>query len=125
MNILEAVKGINGGYEINRLVGFFGGLVFIVSTVTFVGYEVIWLNKDFDITAFCLTFPAGIAGIVGGTAGAVALKDRAVASAKVTEKTGAIPAEPPKGPQVPAGTDVSHPSATGGGHAGSSGGEGS
>jgi hypothetical protein len=102
MSILNALKSsVTGNFEINRLIGGIGGLVFIVSTTFFVWYEVVWKGGSFDITAYCLAFPGGIAGIVGGTAGAVALKDRNVASATITAQTGAIPAKPPEGPQVP------------------------
>lgn len=105
--LTEAIRGINGNIELNRLVGFFGGFVYVICANVFVGYEVFWLGKNFDITAYCLAFPGGLAVIAGGTAGAVAWKDKAVASAKITEATGAVPAEPPKGPKVPVGTDVS------------------
>ncbi len=97
----QALKGINGAFELNRLVGFFGGLVYVICANIFVGYEVFWLGKSFDITAYCLAFPGGLAMIAGGTAGAIAWKDKAVASARVTEATGSKPAEPPEpAPQV-------------------------
>lgn len=111
----HALKGVNGSFEINRLIGGIGGLVYIIMANVFVGYQVFWLGREFDITAYCLAFPGGIAAIVGGTAGAVAWKDKGVASAKITEATGAVPAKPPEGPRVPVGTDVSndHPQASG------------
>ena len=97
----HALKGVNGNFEINRLVGGVGGLVYIIMAQVFVGYEVMWLKHSFDLTAYCLAFPGGVAAIVTGTAGAVAIKDRNVASAAITAATGAIPAKPPEGPQVP------------------------
>jgi hypothetical protein len=99
--LTHALKGINGTFEVNRLIGGIGGLVYVICANAFVAYEVIWLGKPFDITAYCLAFPGGVAMIAGGTAGAVALKDRNVASAVITQQTGAIPAKPPEGPQVP------------------------
>jgi len=92
----DALRGIGGQFELNRLVGFFGGLAYVVCANLFVGYEVFYLSKNFDITAYCLAFPGGLAVIAGGTAGAIAWKDKAVASAKVTEATGSKPAEPPE-----------------------------
>jgi len=94
-SILNALKGIGGEYELNRIVGFFGGVVYVICGNFFVWYETVWQGKGFDITAYCLAFPGGLAVIAGGTAGAVAWKDKAVASAKVTEATGSKPAEPP------------------------------
>lgn len=96
----SALKGVNGGYELNRVVGAFGGFVFIISVVIFVGHDVIIKGKEFDVVAYCLSFPGGIAGIVTSIAGAVAWKDNAVAKAKITEKTGAIPVAAPAGPEV-------------------------
>jgi hypothetical protein len=97
----DALKGINGGYEINRLIGAIGGFIYVLGAHVFVGYEVFWRGVGFDITAYCLAFPGGLAVIVGGTAGAVALKDRNVATARVVEKTGSQPADPPApAPQV-------------------------
>lgn len=100
-SITNALKGINGTFEVSRLIGGIGGLVYVIGTHVFVGYEVMWRGEDFDIINYCLAFPTGLAAIGGGTAASVALKDRNVASAKVINETGAIPAKPPAGPKVP------------------------
>lgn len=84
MTILDALKGINGQYEIQRIIGSFGSVVFIVSAPALV-----WAGKitaSFD--SFCLAYPLGIASCIGATAGAIALKDRQIARAKVIERTG-------------------------------------
>lgn len=91
----EILRGINGSVELNRVVGAFGGLIYVIAVQTFVAYEVIWLGKDFDITAYCLAFAGGLATITTGTAVAVAVKDRNVASSRVIEATGSKPATPP------------------------------
>lgn len=98
----EILRGINGGYELNRVVGAIGGVVYIIAAQAFVAWNM-WKGNPFDVTAYCLAFPAGLATIAGGTAAAVSLKDRNVASAKVVEQTGAVPAKPPAGPKVPQG----------------------
>lgn len=103
MNILDAVKGISGNYEINRLIGAIGSIIYVIGANAFTAYEVVWKANAFDITAYCLAFPGGLAVAVGATAGAVAIKDRAVASATVTRDTGKIPAAPPAGPSVSEG----------------------
>jgi hypothetical protein len=105
--ISHIFKGINGTPELMRVVGAIGGLVFIVTTPLFVWWEIGHREQPFDLTAYCLAFPAGIAALAGGTSAAISLKDRNVASAAVTAKTGAVPTKAPDGPQVPAGTDVS------------------
>ena len=99
----NALKGIGGEYELNRLVGFFGGIVYVVCANIFVGYEVLWLGKDFDVTAYCLAFSGGVAAIATGTAAAVSIKDRNVASAKVIAQTGAVPTPAIDGAKVPMG----------------------
>lgn len=84
MTILNALKGISGEYEVQRIIGAFGSVVFIVSAPALV-----WAGKiqaSFD--SFCLAYPAGIAACIGATAGAIALKDRQIARAKVIERTG-------------------------------------
>ena len=94
-----ALRGIGGEYEIARVLGGFGALIYTISANAFVGYEVIILGKDFDITAYCLAFPGGLVAIIGAAAGAVALKDRNVASSKYIERHGVVPAksvEPPR-----------------------------
>lgn len=93
MRWTEFLRSPNGGVEINRLVGFFGGFVYVIAANIFVGYEVLWLGKAFDVTAYCLAFPAGLATVVTGTAAAVALKDRNVASAQVIQETGVVPSK--------------------------------
>ena len=104
MNILNALRGIGGEFEINRLVGALGAVSYIVGANSFMAYNVIWLGKEFDITAYCLAFPTGLGVAVGSIAGAVAWKDQKVANAKVTEQTGAVPTPALDGAQVPTGT---------------------
>lgn len=101
MKILNALKGIGGEFEVQRLLGAIGTLTYTFSVPALVATNVI---RDVDITAFCLAYPGGLAACIGATAGAIALKDRNVATAKVIEQTGAIPAAPPAGPRVPPGS---------------------
>lgn len=97
----NVLRGIGGDFELNRVVGFFGGIVYVIGAHVFVGYEVLWLGKAFDITAYCLAFPGGLAVVAGGTAAAISLKDRNVASSKVIEATGSKPATPPDPAPIP------------------------
>lgn len=98
MNILNALKGAGGEFEVNRTIGGIGGMVYIFAAPILVATGVI---KGVTFTEFCIAFPAGIAAVVGGTAGAVSLKDRQVATAKVISDTGAVPVAAPAGPRVP------------------------
>lgn len=93
-NLSHIFRGANGEPEVNRVVGAFGGFIYVVCAQVFVAWELI-LGRAFDLATYCLAFPGGLAVIVGGTAGAVALKDRNVATASVISETGSKPATPP------------------------------
>lgn len=78
MTLLNALKGVGGEFEVQRVLGAVGTLVYIVTAPALV-----WAGKvvvSFD--SFCLAYPAGIAACLGATAGSIALKDRQVAKAK-------------------------------------------
>lgn len=89
------LRGISGEFEINRVVGAFGAIVYVLGAHVFLGYEIWGLGKAFDLEIYCLTFPTGLGIAVGAIAGAVALKDRQVANAKVISETNSNPATPP------------------------------
>jgi len=91
------LKGADGTVELNRLVGFVGGVLYIVCANVFTGWEVFMRGRDFDITAYCLAFPGGLAVASGGSALAIAVKDRSVATARATLDASAAA---PGGPDV-------------------------
>jgi hypothetical protein len=84
------LKGIGGEYEINRVVGAIGSASYVICANAFVAWNMAE-GHPFDVTAYCLAFPSGLGVAVGAIAGAVAIKDRNVAVAKVTQQTGAAP----------------------------------
>lgn len=101
----DALRGIGGNYEITRVLGGFGCLAYCICANAFVGWGVIIEGREFDITAYCLTFPGGLAAIIATAAGSAAVKDRQVAKSRVIQDTGAVPTKAPDGPQVPDLTD--------------------
>ena len=110
MNILSALKS-RGEFEVSRTIGGVGAFAYVVCANAFVAWS-ISKGEHFDLTAYCLAFPGGLAVVVGGTAGAVAIKDRNVAVAKITADTGSAPGlAAPAGPvpvvvQQPSGQPV-------------------
>ena len=110
--LTNALRGIGGEFEINRVVGFMAGIGYTVGALGFTAWNMLE-GRHFDIVAFCAAYSGGAAVITGGTAAAVAIKDRNVASAKVIEQTGAVPAAPPAGPPVPTGDPPPVDQATG------------
>lgn len=79
MSIFNALRGVTGEFEVQRILGGFGTVTYIIAVPLFVATRVI---HDVSVTEFCLAYPAGLAACVGATAGAIALKDRQVAKAK-------------------------------------------
>ena len=92
LRFTEFLRGANGGLELNRLIGALGGFAYIVGAHAFIAWNMAE-GREFDITAYCIAFPGGLAALTVGTAGAVAIKDRNVAVAKVTESQTGNPAE--------------------------------
>lgn len=79
MSILDALKGISGTFEVQRVLGAVGTLTYTASAPVFVATGII---KDVSLTEFALAFPAGLAACIGASAGAIALKDRNVAKSQ-------------------------------------------
>ena len=84
MKILNMLKGISGEFEVNRVVGATGASIYIVGAHAFVAWNMLE-GRAFDLTAYCLAFPSGLGVAIGSIAGAVAVKDRSVATAKATQ----------------------------------------
>ena len=80
----------NDRYEINRVVGAFGGFLYVICANVFVGYEVFIRGRAFNVAEYCLAFPSGLGAVVLAIGGAVAIKDRNVAKAKVTAEKGSV-----------------------------------
>lgn len=80
----NALKGVGGEFEINRVLGAAGCAAYIVGANAFVAWNLLE-GRPFDLTAYCIAFPSGLGVAVGSLAGAVALKDRSVAAARATE----------------------------------------
>lgn len=95
MSILNMLRGIGGEYEVQRVLGALGTTIYAAAVPAFVAFGTV---KDVSVTEFCLAYPAGLAACIGATAGAIVLKDRGVASSKVIEQTGTVPAAPPAAP---------------------------
>ena len=96
-SIFNALKGTSDEFEVTRILGALGTVIYSVIAPVFVAIGVI---DNVSLTEFSLTYPAGLAACLGSTAGAVSLKDRHVATSKVIQQTGAVPVAASHGPQV-------------------------
>lgn len=83
MNVLAALKGPLGDYELNRLLNAAGVMTYIISAPAFLAWDMA-RGHAFDVALFCTAYPAGLGVAIVAGAGAVAIKDRNVATARVT-----------------------------------------
>lgn len=90
MNILSMLKGISGEFEITRVVGAFGAATYVIGANAFIAWDMA-RGSHFNVTEYCLAFPAGLAAAVGAIAGAAAVKDRNVAIAQNVRDSGTLP----------------------------------
>jgi len=90
----DALRGVNGRFEINRVVGGFGAMAYCLSANAFVAWQVMIEHREFDITAYCLSFPAGLAAVIAAISGGAAHKDKGVAAARAIEHGGTMPSAP-------------------------------
>lgn len=82
---LNFLRGIGGDFEIGRGSLAIGGLLAAISPIGFEIYEIVWNGGHFDVTAWCLAYPGGLAMLVTGGVVAIGSKEKAVATAKVTQ----------------------------------------
>lgn len=92
MKIFDILRGISGQFEIGRVSLVVGGFFAVTSPIGFEIYEIGWNGGHFDVTAWCLAYPAGLVALVTGGVFAIGSKEKAVAAAQAT--VAAIP--PPK-----------------------------
>jgi len=85
MNILNALKGISGEFEIGRVLLASGGAAAIITPIAFQAADMIWHSARFDVTAWCLAYPGGLAAISGFGVFSIGNKDKAVAAARQTQ----------------------------------------
>ena len=85
MTVLRALKGISGEFELGRMLLAASGVLAVTSPLAFEVYEVGFNGGHFDVTAWCLAYPGGLATLV--TAGVLGIggKDRNVAIARQTQ----------------------------------------
>lgn len=84
MGFTNIFKGFNGQFENTRTLGAIGVLSFIAVANGLLIYQCGWLQKPFDITAYCLAFPSGLGAAVTAIGLTAGQKDNKVAQAQAT-----------------------------------------
>jgi hypothetical protein len=85
MKILSALKNINGEFELGRLLLAGSGIAGITTPIGFELADMWHNNWHFDVTAWCVAYPGGLAALNALGVFAIGKKDKAVADAKATD----------------------------------------
>lgn len=89
MNLGNILRGVGGEPEIGRVLLVVGVAATIIVPPIYLLIDMAHNGWHFDITAFCVAYPAGIVALVGGGVLAIASKEKSVAQAR------SIVAQPP------------------------------
>jgi hypothetical protein len=91
MKILTALKNINGEFELGRLLLAGSGIAGITTPIGFELADMYHNHWHFDVTAWCVAYPGGLAALAALGVFAIGKKDKAVADAKAIDaKTAAV-----------------------------------
>jgi hypothetical protein len=81
------LRGIGGDLEIGRVSLAIGGFFAVFSPIAFEVYEIGWNGGHFDVTAWCLAYPGGLAALVTSGILVIGNKEKQVAVARLTAAT--------------------------------------
>lgn len=87
MKILNALKNINGEFEVGRLLLASGGALTLLTPIGFQIAYGLHNNWHFDVTAWCVAYPGGFAALNAIGVFAIGKKDKDVAAARATNAT--------------------------------------
>lgn len=87
MNFLNIFKSLSGDIEIGRVSLGIGGFFAVITPIAFEIYEIGWNGGHFDVTAWCLAYPGGLAALTAGGVLSIASKEKSVATARATAAT--------------------------------------
>lgn len=83
MSLSNIFKGVGGEFEIGRVLLVVGVAATIVVPPIYLLVDMAHNGWHFDITAFCVSYPAGIVALVAGGVLAIASKEKSVAQARL------------------------------------------
>ena len=87
MMLTSFIRGVSGEVEIGRVLLASSGLAGVVSPLVFQYLDMMHNGWKFDVTAWCLAYPGGLAALSGIGVYTLGKKDKAVAEAKQTQAT--------------------------------------
>jgi hypothetical protein len=83
VSVLNILKGIGGEFEIGRSLLASSGVAAIFTPIGFESWHM-WHGGAFDVTAWCVAYPGGLAALSGVGVFSIGKKDQAVANARQT-----------------------------------------
>lgn len=84
-HFLAALKNVNGQIELGRLLLAGSGVMAIVTPIVFQGLDMAHNNWHFDVTAWCVAYPGGLAALNSIGIFAIGKKEKDVAIARQTQ----------------------------------------
>lgn len=87
MNILSALKNVNGQFEVGRLLLASSGVAGLTTPIGFQIADMYHNGWHFDVTAWCVAYPGGLAALNALGVFAIGKKDKDVAAAQATNAT--------------------------------------
>jgi hypothetical protein len=85
VKILSALKNINGEFELGRLLLASSGVAVISTPIGFQLADMYHNGWHFDVAAWCVAYPGGLAALNALGVFAIGKKDKAVADARATD----------------------------------------
>jgi hypothetical protein len=102
MKILSALKGISGEFELGRLLLTGSTLAGITTPIGFQIADMCHNGWHFNVGAWCVAYPGGLAALNSLGAFSIGKKDQAVATARATDAaSNAANPPPPSAPPPP------------------------
>lgn len=84
MRLPDLLRNISGEPEIGRAALALGVVCAVITPISFEIYEIGWNGGHFDVTAWCLAYPGGLAALVASGVVAIGNKEKQVAAARQT-----------------------------------------
>jgi hypothetical protein len=85
MSLFHMLKNINGEFELGRVLLASSGFAGIITPIVFETLDMAHNGWHFDVTAWCVAFPGGLAALSGIGVFAIGKKDKDVAVARQTQ----------------------------------------
>lgn len=86
---MRILHNVNGEPEIGRAITWLAALAAIVSPILFQAYAMIVHAAGFDVTAWCLAYPGGLAALVTSGVLSIGRKDKDTEAARAVNEAAA------------------------------------